>query len=298
MTGLLVSVRDADEARDAVEAGAELIDIKEPHAGPLGAAAPETIAEIIRVVAGRRPLSVALGELADQKSTFGDRLPPGIRFAKLGLASSVRQAFQPDRPANGFQKTDLVHPLAPSDRTIPERHIPRGRHLRRLRERRSPATGRSHRSRAQRLGCHAMLIDTFDKRGPGLLDHLSLSEIKRLVTSARTANLLVVLGGQIIADHLPDLLPLAPDYIAVRGAVCRGDRAGRLDPDRVRQFARRIRQFNRRMRPREQTGDRTDFTAEEGGENQALRIDLKASRRSFESVVSVVPSGTAPTGFA
>ena len=31
MTGLLVSVRDADEARDAVAAGTDLIDVKEPR---------------------------------------------------------------------------------------------------------------------------------------------------------------------------------------------------------------------------------------------------------------------------
>ena len=64
MTGLLVSVRDAEEARHAADAGADLIDIKEPLAGPLGAAAPETIAEIVHVVAGRCPISVALANLS------------------------------------------------------------------------------------------------------------------------------------------------------------------------------------------------------------------------------------------
>ena len=52
MTKLLVSVRDAAEARLAVEAGVDLIDVKEPSAGPLGAAAAETLAEIAAAVAG------------------------------------------------------------------------------------------------------------------------------------------------------------------------------------------------------------------------------------------------------
>jgi uncharacterized protein (UPF0264 family) len=91
MTRLLVSVRDAAEAVDAVAAGADLIDIKEPRAGSLGAAAPETIAEIIRVVAGRRPLSVALGELA---TGFVDShlVALEIQFAKLGLAGCATRA--------------------------------------------------------------------------------------------------------------------------------------------------------------------------------------------------------------
>jgi uncharacterized protein (UPF0264 family) len=93
----------------------------------------------------------------------------------------------------------------------------------------------------RQLGCRAMLIDTFDKHGPGLLGNVSTGEIERFVSTARKAEMLVVLGGKITADQLPDLLPLAPDYIAVRGAVCRGGRAARLDPQRVKQFARRLR---------------------------------------------------------
>ena len=97
MTKLLVSVRDADEARLAVEAGVELIDVKEPHAGPLGAAASEMIAAIAQVVARHRPLSVAFGEL-DEFEARPVATPHGITFAKLGLA---RCAGRCDWPASG-----------------------------------------------------------------------------------------------------------------------------------------------------------------------------------------------------
>jgi uncharacterized protein (UPF0264 family) len=52
--------------------------------------------------------------------------------------------------------------------------------------------------------------------------------------------MLVVVGGQITEQDLPVIVPLAPDYIAVRGAVCHGHRAARLDPDLVRQFKGRL----------------------------------------------------------
>ena len=65
MTGLLVSVRDAMEARAALHGGADLIDIKEPRAGSLGSAEVGTWREICEVVATAKPLSVALGELLD-----------------------------------------------------------------------------------------------------------------------------------------------------------------------------------------------------------------------------------------
>ena len=38
MTGLLVSVRSASEARVALAAGVDVIDVKEPNRGSLGAA--------------------------------------------------------------------------------------------------------------------------------------------------------------------------------------------------------------------------------------------------------------------
>jgi (5-formylfuran-3-yl)methyl phosphate synthase len=249
VTRLLISVRNSDEARDAVEAGADLIDIKEPRAGPLGAAAPETIAEIVRVVGGRCPLSVALGELTDDKQIC---IPPGVQFAKLGLAGTVRRAFQPDPGIRRLTPAGTL-PIDVHDSSS----IWRDRWEQAIEQ---FPTSMSHVAVVyadfetveapppaeviecgRKIGCRAMLIDTFDKRGPGLLGNLSIADIKRLATTARDADMLVVFGGQVTSDHLPDLLPLAPDYIAVRGAVCRGSRAARLDPQLVERFVRRMR---------------------------------------------------------
>ena len=80
-----------------------------------------------------------------------------------------------------------------------------------------------------------MLIDTFDKRGPGLVGLWSIADLRKRIAAARQAGMLAVLGGQITAQQIPQLLPLEADFLAVRGAVCRGDRAARLDPDRVRE---------------------------------------------------------------
>jgi len=62
---LLVSVRDAAEARAALVGGADLIDVKEPSRGSLGRAEADTIAAVAHAVGGRTPVSAALGELRD-----------------------------------------------------------------------------------------------------------------------------------------------------------------------------------------------------------------------------------------
>ena len=54
MTQLLVSVRDAAEALFAVAAGADLIDVKEPSRGPLGAPDRQTLDAVLAAVAGLR----------------------------------------------------------------------------------------------------------------------------------------------------------------------------------------------------------------------------------------------------
>ncbi|MFM7109040.1 MAG: (5-formylfuran-3-yl)methyl phosphate synthase, partial [Planctomycetaceae bacterium] len=63
-SGLLVSVRDAAEAIEAVAGGAAIVDVKDPARGPLGGPSPAVAAAVAAVVAGRTPWPLACGELA------------------------------------------------------------------------------------------------------------------------------------------------------------------------------------------------------------------------------------------
>src|SRR5262245_48252282 len=88
MAGLLISVRDATEALVAAEAGAAIIDVKEPGRGPLGRADESALRAVLEAVAGRAPVSAALGELRDWPD---ERMPPEIErlaFVKWGLADA------------------------------------------------------------------------------------------------------------------------------------------------------------------------------------------------------------------
>jgi uncharacterized protein (UPF0264 family) len=59
---LLVSVADAADAAAAVDGGADIIDAKDPSRGPLGPVTPSALSAILATVAGRRPVSAALGD--------------------------------------------------------------------------------------------------------------------------------------------------------------------------------------------------------------------------------------------
>ena len=81
---LLVSVRSAAEADAALAGGAGLIDVKEPLHGALGRAGDAVIAAVVRQVGGRRPVSAALGELANPAES-APYAGPGLAYAKWGL---------------------------------------------------------------------------------------------------------------------------------------------------------------------------------------------------------------------
>src|SRR5579871_4323824 len=92
MVRLLISVRNIIEAENALAGGADLIDIKEPNNGSLGAADVSIGPKIAALVAGRRPLSAALGELLDAET----KVPgAGLSFAKWGLGGCANRIDWP-----------------------------------------------------------------------------------------------------------------------------------------------------------------------------------------------------------
>ncbi|MBA2682926.1 MAG: hypothetical protein H0U66_00340, partial [Gemmatimonadaceae bacterium] len=86
---LLVSVRNADEARAALAGGAEIIDAKEPTLGALGPVSVEELRSIIEAVGGMRPVSAALGDSGDADvlaSAARAAAEAGAMFVKVGFA--------------------------------------------------------------------------------------------------------------------------------------------------------------------------------------------------------------------
>ena len=86
---LLVSVVSAAEARRALAGGADIIDVKDPSEGALGAPAPRVLSEVVEAVGGAAPVSVALGDLPDLPHTAAlaarGAVVSGAAFVKVGL---------------------------------------------------------------------------------------------------------------------------------------------------------------------------------------------------------------------
>jgi uncharacterized protein (UPF0264 family) len=220
MTQLLVSVRSAEEAREALRGGADIIDVKEPAAGSLGAAAPVVCREVLEAVDGRVPVSMALGELLDAPAAA---VPAGMAFAKLGLAGA---AGWPDWDQRWLQRrSELPEPTRAVAVVYADwRHA------------RAPSPGDVLRVAAV-AGSHAVLVDTSDKRAGDLFAHMTDRELRKIRRLAADNGMQLVLAGSLHGAAIERALDLHPDVLAVRGAVCRPDRQGRLQADKVARLA-------------------------------------------------------------
>jgi (5-formylfuran-3-yl)methyl phosphate synthase len=222
VTRLLVSVRDVAEARTALEVGVDLLDLKEPTRGPLGAVDVSTVREVVEFVAGRTPVSVALGELLDLADAPRGSLAisHGVRYFKLGLADCT---LDPDWVARWKNVVDAIPPSAAPVAVV-------------------YADGASVAApgievvleAASFVGCRAVLVDTAIKDGRGLLDHWSPALLRRFLAEARGRGLITVIGGGLTLDTIPLAAECSPDYVAVRGAACSGPRTGALSAERLR----------------------------------------------------------------
>ena len=218
---LLVSVSNREDAEAALDGGADIIDTKDPGAGPLGAVGLDVFAAVASVVAGSRPLSAALGEPRDEVEAAklaGAFSAAGAAFVKVGVcdgtgAAATKRLLAATRDAAQRQVIAVAYADAGSD-------------LARMRIVEA----------AIDAGVAGVLLDTADKKGPGLCDLLSLDRIDSWTREVAAAGLLVALAGKLTADDVARLWGRGATFIGVRGAACDGGRTGRIAPDKVRQL--------------------------------------------------------------
>jgi (5-formylfuran-3-yl)methyl phosphate synthase len=216
---LLVSVVSAAEGRRALAGGAEIIDVKDPDEGPLGAPAPRVLSEVVAAVNGSAPVSVALGDLPPLPHTAAlaarGAAVAGAGYVKVGLRAvhhlddavalmgAVADAVGPDTAviAATYADAGALDPPALAPAWLP--------------------------TLVERTGIAGALVDTYAKDGRGLYGWTTESDLAALVAATRAAGGSFGVAGQL---GIGELCRVEADIVGVRSAVCRdGDRTGALD---------------------------------------------------------------------
>jgi (5-formylfuran-3-yl)methyl phosphate synthase len=213
MSLMLASVTGPDEAEIAVRQGADIVDLKEVGAG-FGAVAPDVVRATVAAVARRRPVSAVVGDSVDLDRilTSGTELAAaGPAWLKVGLPSAALRDDFIRALALLARRTKLVGVMFADDGA--DNAL-------------IPVMASS--------GFAGVMLDTARKTGARLLDHMDVTTLARFVDAAHAQGLMAGLAGSLETPDIPRLLPLKPDVLGFRRALCAGhDRQARIDTGAV-----------------------------------------------------------------
>ncbi|KAA0589107.1 uncharacterized protein (UPF0264 family) [Azospirillum lipoferum] len=227
MTGWLASIANAAEISLILPTGPDILDLKDPTAGALGAWDDENIVATVRDLAntpGRPRLSATIGDhpmRPDVVIPAARRIAAtGVDFVKIGFAPDGAperciDALAPLTAEGAGLIAVLFADLWPSDPCC----LPI--------------------DRLAAAGFRGVMLDTAGKRH-GLRHHWQDAQLEAFVSCARAHRLLAGLAGSLRVADIPALMALSPDYLGFRGALCGGERTAGIDPQAAAQVAAAI----------------------------------------------------------
>lgn len=226
---LLVSPSSIDEARHS--GAADIIDVKKPSEGSLGANFPWVIREI-RAFA-KKPVSAAIGDF-DYKpggaalAAYGAACA-GADYVKIGLAfggqdkareviSAVVKAVKDDFPKKyvviaAYSDFERMHSISPFDM--------------------API--------AAECGADFAMVDTGIKDRQSTFAFMNEETLRSFTTENRQLGLGTALAGALKFEDIDALKRINPEIIGVRGMVCGGDRNATVREDLIQAALARIR---------------------------------------------------------
>jgi (5-formylfuran-3-yl)methyl phosphate synthase len=215
MTRMLASVNSPEEAEIALTGGADIVDLKDPTRGALGAVTPEVIRAAVRAVRGRRLVSAVAGDLPMQPDVVAASVreiaATGVDYVKLGIFPGGDASACINELAGIAVRVKLIAVFF-ADASPDLSLLPL----------------------LKRSGFAGTMIDTQGKTAGRLLDHFDLSRLRGFVEDCHAIGMIAGLAGSLETPDIPRLLVLAPDLLGFRGALCgAGGRTAALDLGRV-----------------------------------------------------------------
>ena len=216
MTGMLASVNSVDEALLVLSAEVDIIDLKQPALGALGALDLDDIKQIVAVIAGRRTVSATIGDLPMQPEIVFNAVQlmaeTGVDYIKIGF----------------FPGNDWLGTLKKLSTLVPQKQAL----IAVLFADTQPDLTILATLKAS--GFVGVMLDTMDKQQGSLTQVLAAEQIATFVSQAKELQLLCGLAGSLRISDIPELIAYHPDYLGFRGALCQEhNRVGQLNVQAV-----------------------------------------------------------------
>lgn len=229
---LLVSPINIQEAEVCKLGGADIIDVKNPKEGSLGANFPWVIKAVKRL-AGPVPVSATIGDFNYKPGTASlaalGAAVAGAEYIKVGLYDIQTEEQALDmlcnivRSVKEYDKNKKVVAAGYSDY----------RRINSISLFELPSIG-------ERAGVDVVMMDTGIKDGRSTFEFLTERELMEFVSEAKERRLQTAIAGTIKFEDIPSLKRISPDIIGVRGCVCGGDRNSSIQKELVERLKNEI----------------------------------------------------------
>ena len=197
---LLISPKNETEAVEAAAGGADIIDVKNPDEGPLGASFPWIIRGIREGMPANVEVSCTVGEAPN--------LPGSMALASLGAAST----------GVDYIKAGLF------GLKTAEKAVYLMRNVTQAAKEYNPRVGTVDPMQVPKIAYEAKadvaMLDTAIKDGKNLFIFLTKPQLSRFVDEAHGYGLKASLAGSLQKENLPEVYALGADIAGVRGAAC------------------------------------------------------------------------------
>lgn len=201
MTGFLASVTSVEEARLVIDV-ADIIDLKNPSQGALGALPHATVEAVVRYVDGHKPVSATVGDLPMVPEVLCEAVAAmaatGVNIVKVGFFGFDHHVDCAKALSVLTTQCNIVAVMFADQK--PEFSM-------------IPVLADA--------GFHGVMLDTADKSVGGLRHWLDDPAIQQFVDMAVAADLLTGLAGALRSADISALSEINPDYLGFRGALCR-----------------------------------------------------------------------------
>lgn len=212
---LLISPINTEEALEAIEGGADIVDVKNPKEGSLGASFPWIIKGVREMTPKDMLVSATLGDVPYKPGTVSlaamGALVSGADYIKVGLygTSNYDEALEVMENvvrtvrenssdavvvASGYADAHRVGAISPME-------IPKV---------------------AAEAGADLAMVDTAVKDGKTLFDFMDMDDLQKFVNEIHDYGLKSALAGSVKKDQLKLLYDINCDVVGVRGAACLG----------------------------------------------------------------------------
>ena len=225
MTGMLASVNCVAEALLVLDAGVDIIDLKQPALGALGALDIIAVQEIVTEVNQRCPVSATIGDLPMLPQLVFNAVKAmaetGVDYVKIGFFPGGDWQGTLDQLSllsdQGYRLIAVLFADTQPDCSVL--------------------------TALKKVGFVGVMLDTMDKKCGSLTQLMSSIALAEFVKKAKDLDMLCGLAGSLRLDDIPSLLPYQVDYLGFRGALCQGhDRVGQLNTASVLRIREAVKQ--------------------------------------------------------